>query len=182
MVLSCAVEACSEVGKRALTAAIARHIPPLVAKIGPGPSLVEFHAAVLKVVDWWGSLKLIHTVHLNEMRSAVGRSKSTLTDSKSVPVCLRPIAKIVSKYETSKHRLRKLESDESSDKGDLAAAKEELSRRIVLVIKALGGDNDADDSPGGLLGQLQEELASLKNEDTDSLGQAKEGDVLGSFF
>ena len=207
MMLSCAVDGCSEGGKKALGAAVAQRLPVALETLGPKGDLAELHDAVLKVTEWWSTLNIVPVVRLKAIRKPAlkykkskgttgGASSSQDGSAQHVPQLLKNVLLLLTRYEGSKSRLAGLEGAEGTSEEDLQNARDDAKRRLRLLIRAVdgqravGGAQDDDvkaeegeenATGGGLLQVLQGELDTLTASEPAETIDEKD-DILGSFF
>jgi hypothetical protein len=209
MMLSCAVDGCSEGGKKALGAAVAQRLPVALETLGPKEDLAELHDAVLKVTEWWSTLNIVPVIRLKAIRKpalkfkksrgSTGGASSSAQDGSAqhVPQLLRNVLLLLTRYEGSKSRLVGLEGAEGTSEEDLQNARDDTKRRLRLLIRAIDGQRavgggaqddavkeegeETNTGGGGLIQVLQGELDTLTASDPAETIDEKD-DILGSFF
>lgn len=212
MMLSCAVDGCSEGGKKALSGAVAQRLPLAVEALGPREELAELHEAVLQITEWWSTLNIISLDRLKAIRKPAlkykkkqkgsasssgsaggGASHSPSAGAHQVPPLLRNVAALLSRFEDSKQRLTALEGSQGASDEDIVNAKDDCKRRLRLLLRSIDGQQQRhvgdDDEEGAAGSGGGGGLLQLLQGELDSLTAsgpaetiAEQDDILGSFF
>ena len=183
VILCCQQRSVNDAGVRSLLRAIAEFCPNAFGAIAGakgGTEDVRFKLA--QVLQWWTVLRVFPPALLQEYKKVSFGEVDPQTiiaahqagvqgngaggSAQSVPQELQGFVKLYSKYTSAKDRRQAaLQSNQGEAITELT---EDLTRRLINVIKHLDGSDDRGGTVGGmpaagsLLGRLKEELAQLQ--------------------